>query len=155
FSNRTLVANAKVQLGICYEKLGQSRAKEYFQEVVAKYSDQTAAVSEAKKRLNASAETQREIATPYTDDPYSFAISPDGRSIVFQASAVGGSQLWLQPLDSRVKATPIRGTESTLGSMFPFWSPDGRHIGFFANFKLKRVDLDGSNLMELDDAPSP
>jgi hypothetical protein len=37
--------------------------------------------------------------------------------------------------------------------MFPFWSPDSRSIGFFANGKLKRIDINGGALTSLCDAP--
>ena len=64
------------------------------------------------------------------------ALSPDGRRLVFSALAGGKRQLWLRPLDSFV-SQPLAGTE---GAMFPFWSPDGRHIAFFADNKLKKLD---------------
>src|SRR5262249_94143 len=34
----------------------------------------------------------------------------------------------------------LNGTD---GAQLPFWSPDSRSVGFFANSKLKRVDIDG------------
>ncbi|MFQ5744929.1 MAG: serine/threonine protein kinase, partial [Acidobacteriota bacterium] len=49
------------------------------------------------------------------------AISPDGRSVVFNAD----SQLWLRAIDDLV-AAPIRGTE---GARVPFFSPDGQQLG--------------------------
>jgi Tol biopolymer transport system component len=39
-------------------------------------------------------------------------------------------------------ATQVPGTE---GAENPFWSPDGRNIGFFANGKLKKVDISGGS----------
>ena len=72
-------------------------------------------------------ETRLEIATPATSDVASFAVSPDGRQIVFVASGDGASRLWVRPLD-RTAAQPLAGTE---GASFPFWSPDSRSIGFF------------------------
>ncbi|HEU5237385.1 MAG TPA: protein kinase [Pyrinomonadaceae bacterium] len=66
------------------------------------------------------------------------AISPDGRSIVLRITdSTGKPQLWLQSLDS-FTAHPIADTE---GVGFFFWSPDSRNLGFFANGKLKRVDV--------------
>jgi len=43
-------------------------------------------------------ETRLDIATPTSDQPASFALSPDGRSLVFVASGDGASRLWLRPL---------------------------------------------------------
>jgi Tol biopolymer transport system component len=82
-------------------------------------------------------ETRLEIMTPPTFDPGSFAISPDGRRLVFAANADGHSWLWLRPLDT-VTVERLAGTE---GASYPFWSPESRSLGFFANGKLKRLDL--------------
>jgi Tol biopolymer transport system component len=78
------------------------------------------------------------------------ALSPDGRYLVFKARAQLHSQLWLRPLD-QVAAQPLAGTE---GATFPFWSPDSRFIGFFADGKLKRMDVSGGSPLTLADAPS-
>jgi serine/threonine protein kinase/WD40 repeat protein len=66
-------------------------------------------------------------------------ISPDGSQIVFAAKAAGKSQLFVRSLDKLIPQ-PLVGT---LDGMFPFWSPDSRSIGFFAEGKMKRVDLGG------------
>ncbi len=84
-------------------------------------------------------ETRLEIATPSTEEPASFALSPDGRRLVFVASGDGPSRLWLRSL-AATTPQPLSGTD---GAVDPFWSPDGRSIGFFAGEQLKRVDLDG------------
>jgi Tol biopolymer transport system component len=68
-----------------------------------------------------------------------FALSPDGRQIVFVASGDGASRLWRRSL-SAATAQPLADTE---GATFPFWSPDSRSVGFFADGKLKRLDLGG------------
>jgi eukaryotic-like serine/threonine-protein kinase len=86
-------------------------------------------------------ETRLEIITPDTADPISFALSPDGRQIVFVASGDGASRLWLRSLASTT-AQPLAGTE---GAVYPFWSPDSRSVGFGAAGKLKRLDI-GSGL---------
>jgi len=87
----------------------------------------------------ASPETRLDIVTPAADDSTSMALSPDGRQIVFAAAGDGVSRLWVRPLDATT-AQPLAGTE---GATFPFWSPDSRSIGFFADDKLKRIDLGG------------
>ena len=84
-------------------------------------------------------ETRLEINTSPTADPTSFALSPDGSQIVFVASGDGAPRLWLRSLASTI-AQPLAGTE---GASFPFWSPDTRSVGFFADSKLKRFDIGG------------
>jgi serine/threonine protein kinase len=97
-----------------------------------------------------SPETRLQIATPPTSDPLSFAIAPDGRSVVFDAQQNGRSQLWLRSLESE-EALPLTGTE---GGRSPFWSPDSASIGFFAGGMLKRVDLTGGFVRNLASAPN-
>ena len=77
------------------------------------------------------------------------AVSPDGRHIVFVAHAGTAYQIWLRPV-ATLKATPIQGTDD---GTFPFWSPDSRSIGFFANGKLKTVRIAGGPAVVLADAP--
>ena len=59
------------------------------------------------------------------------------------------SQLWLRPIDS-ASARPLAGTE---WAVLPFWSPDSRSIGFFANNELKRIDIEGGSIKPLARAP--
>src|SRR5262245_35595176 len=69
-----------------------------------------------------------------------FALSPDGGKLVLSARGPeGNTQLWLRPLDSST-AQPLSGTDS---ATFPFWSPDSRFIGFFADGRLKKIDIAG------------
>ena len=80
----------------------------------------------------------------------SFAISPDGRRLVFAAGPRGAAvSLYVRPLDSETAAA-IPGTE---GATSMFWSPDSKSIGFFAGGKLKRTDLTGGAPLTLCDVP--
>jgi hypothetical protein len=68
------------------------------------------------------------------------ALSPDGRALVFVATGSNGSsQLWLRRL-SWLAPTPLTGTE---GATFPFWSPNGASVGFFARQALRIIDVAG------------
>jgi eukaryotic-like serine/threonine-protein kinase len=91
-----------------------------------------------------------ELSTPSTNDPTSFALSADGRQLVFVANDEGVAKLWVRPLD-QVSAKALDGTD---GASFPFWSPDGSALGFFAEGKLKRIDVGGAHLQILADAAS-
>jgi hypothetical protein len=51
-------------------------------------------------------ETRVDIVTPATDSPSSFALSPDGRQIVFVASGDGVSRLWLRSLATTTTQPP-------------------------------------------------
>ncbi|MEQ1757198.1 MAG: protein kinase [Vicinamibacterales bacterium] len=84
-------------------------------------------------------EMRVDIVTPATDAPLEFALSPDGRSLVFVASGEGTPRLWLRPLDQS-EPRPLAGTD---GASSPFWSPDSRSIGFFAAGTLRRIDVAG------------
>jgi Tol biopolymer transport system component len=79
-----------------------------------------------------------------------FALSPDGTRLAFVAERRGESpQLWVRSLETGA-AQPLSGTDNATG---PFWSPDGRELGFFARSKLQRVGIEGSPPRQLADAP--
>ena len=81
-------------------------------------------------------ETRLEIVTPPAADPLSLAISPDGRSVVFQAGQ-DPPRLWLRPLDSQ-EARPLAGTDGAVLSVLVAGQPVGRvHRGW-------RVEADRS-----------
>ena len=154
------MAKALVQLGRCYELLGQARSRDYFEQVVSKYVDEADMVAEARTRLAARANSPLQIATPSTDDPFSFAISPDGRRVAFAVTAAGRGVLWLHDLATG-KAAPIAGADlvrsstAPSGGAAPFWSPDSTSIGFFSDQKLKRIAAAGGTAQTLADAPAP
>jgi Tol biopolymer transport system component len=93
-------------------------------------------------------ETRVEIGTPPTTTPGSFAISPDGRRVVYTAEQQGRTSLWVRSLDTG-DATLLRDTE---GASFPFWSADGRAIAFYQARKLRTIDLSSGATRDLADA---
>ena len=79
------------------------------------------------------------------------ALSPDGRQLVFEATTPEGrAYLWLRALDSEVPQM-LDGTE---GAEYPFWAPDGRAIAFFADGKLKRMNVPDGPAQTICDAAS-
>jgi eukaryotic-like serine/threonine-protein kinase len=90
------------------------------------------------------------IAAPEGSTVHSFAISPDGRYLVFAAAVSGKEQLWLRAIIAP-QAQPMPFTED---AVYPFWSPDSRFIGFFAQGKLKKVAAAGGPAQSLCDVPS-
>ncbi len=78
------------------------------------------------------------------------SISPDGKRIVFAAMETDARKqvLWVRELDASL-AHPLAGTE---GAAYPFWSPDGQTVGFFADGKLKKVAASGGPTFTLCEA---
>jgi eukaryotic-like serine/threonine-protein kinase len=74
-----------------------------------------------------------------------FAVSPSGDTVVLQAAEAGTERLFVRRLEE-LGVMPLAGTEDARG---PFFSPDGRWLGFFADRKLKKVPLDGGTPLSL------
>jgi len=91
-----------------------------------------------------------QLTTPATPAPFQFALSPDGQYLAFIASGDGPLRVWLRSL-AEPEPHPISGTE---GASYPFWSSDGRSIGFFTPGALYRVSITGGSPTRLADAPN-
>ncbi len=80
------------------------------------------------------------------DDSAPPVLSPDGERMAFGASG----KLWVQSLATGTVAALV-GTE---GGLYPFWSPDGRSLGFFSGAKLRRIEATGGPVQIICDAPA-
>jgi len=78
-------------------------------------------------------------------------VSSDGRRIVWAGVSEAGSQLYVRDLSSD-ESHALSGTTS---ARQPFWSPDGRWIGFFARGKLRKIAAIGGPVIDIADAPDP
>jgi serine/threonine-protein kinase len=81
------------------------------------------------------------------------ALSADGAVAAWSAcdTASGACALYVRPVD-RIDALRLSGTD---GAAAPFFSPDGRWLGFFADGRLKKIAAAGGPPSVLADAPSP
>ncbi|MBK5254453.1 MAG: PD40 domain-containing protein [Vicinamibacteria bacterium] len=81
------------------------------------------------------------------------AVSPDGRTIAFAATdgSTNATRLWLRDLNS---LTPRPVPESD-GANQPFWSPDGKWVGFFARNKVMKAPRSGGSPQTLAEASNP
>ncbi|HEV2446472.1 MAG TPA: protein kinase, partial [Candidatus Sulfopaludibacter sp.] len=80
-----------------------------------------------------------------------FAVSPDGRKVVFDAIGPGGAQLWLRTLDSN-EAHPL-SEAGIVNAATLFWSPDNRSIAYMSQGKLKQIDIAGGPAQTICDIP--
>jgi serine/threonine-protein kinase len=80
--------------------------------------------------------------------PASIVISPDGTQVAFIASRGGNEQLYIRRL-SEFDSRPLKDTK---GGLAPFFSPDGKWLGFFADGKLKKLSTSGEVVETLADA---
>jgi serine/threonine protein kinase len=94
--------------------------------------------------------------TAYFSAPLAFsardvAVSPNGHTVaVVGRDSERKNLLWIyEPGAPQAKAIP-----NTEGANFPFWSPDGKSLGFFADGRLKRLDLSGGPVQTLCEAPT-
>ena len=75
------------------------------------------------------------------------ALSPDGSTLAITPASGAKSQIWLRDLNS----LDLRPLANTDGARAPFWSPDSRFLGFFADGKLKTIPVSGGPATALCD----
>lgn len=80
------------------------------------------------------------------------ALSPDGRMIAMVAYSAQANDFMLWTHEVGGRRTSL--LEATQGAAYPFWSPDGKSIGFFADGKLKKIDVSGGAVQAVCDAPN-
>ncbi|HET9233065.1 MAG TPA: hypothetical protein VFP10_02865, partial [Candidatus Eisenbacteria bacterium] len=90
--------------------------------------------------------------TTLSEEVPDLVISPDGRTLAFVAmDSTGQNHVWIRSLSS----PSCRRLSGTKGGILPFWSPDGRNLGFFANEKLMRIPITGETPQVVAGAPNP
>jgi len=95
--------------------------------------------------LHASILPPAEMRFDFANSP---AVCPDGSRVAFVIQGAGQSRIWLRD-QATGEGRLLEGTE---GATYPFWSPDGRWLGFYATGKLNKVDTAGGPVIPLCDA---
>ncbi len=111
------------------------------------YLSSRARLEDARRPMTASwlPPTDTEFA-PVSPGP--LALSPDGSKLAFLTGGASETKLWVRD----VTTGAVRQLEVERPT-FPFWSPDGKYVGFFSAGKLKKVALAGGPVQVLCDAP--
>ncbi|MEO7158029.1 MAG: protein kinase, partial [Vicinamibacterales bacterium] len=89
-------------------------------------------------------------ATMFLGRGSSVAMSPDGSRVVFTATDKARTQLYVRAID-QMNSVALPGTD---GAANPFFSPDGQWVGFTADRKLKKINLQGRTIVTIADAPN-
>ena len=154
-SDRALAAQALVQVGLCYEKLGRDEAVRAYERLVRDFADQEDAVAQARVRLAVlkrpapgaapGATTSGVRAFPRVDTNNEvLALSPDGTKAVFYSFAKG-QNLAVYDVASQQTTflTDFDWTPTTPAAIFAVWSPDGRRI---AHLQCPKQNIRGCEL---------
>ncbi|HLF15178.1 MAG TPA: protein kinase [Bacteroidota bacterium] len=89
------------------------------------------------------------VSSPLVLGAATLAIAPDGKNFVYLAGDAANPQLFLRPMD-KLTATPMASTETASD---PFFSSDGKWVGFFAAGKLKKVSIFGGASQDICEVP--
>jgi Tol biopolymer transport system component len=157
-NDRIVGAKALVQLGGCYEKLGQADARKTYEQVIRDYADQGDAAAQARARLTALAGTSdapsgstmtvRRVWDGRKAN-YLGGVSPDGRYLSFDDQDTGDLAIHdlATGLDRRLTNNTSARSNGAVGSSVP--SPDGKSIAYSwydwnRSVELRIIGLDGS-----------
>jgi Tol biopolymer transport system component len=93
------------------------------------------------------------VPLPESGLTFNHAVSPDGRYVAFQAVVAAADELNTAVFVRALDSWDLQLLTGSIGASNLFWSPDSRSIAFFANEKLKKVDVNGGPAEDLSDVP--
>ena len=153
-SDHALAARALLQLGRCYEQLGNAEARTAYERLIARYPDQTDQVVQAKARLTALARTQSATPTPgamtvvslsdVSKDGELVTVAPDDTKAIVMDYAKGQVNIAVYDFSTKQK----RPLTEFWYTFFAAWSPDARRVVYhtsptFNASELRVTTLDG------------
>jgi Tol biopolymer transport system component len=159
--NRDVCARALLQVGMCYEKLGNEEAQKAYQRIIHDYADQPKAVADARARLasltlagkspGAALEgrtgfTFRKIDFPEVGYSHQARFSPDGKKMLYVGFQEKEPQYNLRVLDfaSGKSLTLVEGFNADAATLLFDWSPDGKKVVYVAGRgELRLIGSDG------------
>jgi len=156
-ADRTLRAKALLQVGICYEKLGDKKDRKTYQKLISEYSDQEAIVAIGKEKLKGlqkvsiTNENGGIVASQvWSPAPDTYGVSPDGRYLNY----IDWNNISLNLRDLRTNTNRVLSKVGTWKEPIQFpdnsiWSPDGKQIAYYwfenNTTELHIVNIDGTN----------
>ena len=152
-SDHALAARALLQLGRCYEQLGNTEARAAYERLIARYPDQTDLVAQAKTRLAALVRTAPSAApeamavvslSDVSKDGELVTVAPDDTKAIVMDYAKGQVNLALYDFSTRQRRLLTEGWYT----FFAVWSPDARRVAYhtsptFDASELRVTTLDG------------
>lgn len=154
--NHAVAAKALLEMGQCYEKLGNTEARKAYERLVRDYGDQSEAAAQARARLaaisskiasgNSEMVTRRVWASP--GGYVMGSVSPDGRYLSYADWATAEGDLVLRDLVTGKTRHLTNQSEGSGGAYFSAISPDGKQVAYTwlteSTGELRIVGLDGS-----------
>lgn len=133
--NRSIAAKAQFHIGLCYEKLGLTKAQNAYQKVLDSYPEQTEAVNMAKEKLsiflNAESLTGKEkpglkLNLIHLDNGRWGSVSPDGKKLVL-CKFDGMQKLFIKNLETGHEKHLY---SDHLNTVVDYWAPDSKKIAY-------------------------
>ena len=137
-NEKEYVAKALFYVGMCYEKLGNLKARQYYEKVINNYGDQSEMVQLAQIRLNRILKTEKpaneelSVINLYEKGSWmeNSSLSPDGTKIAGIDYSIGQNiSVYDRLTDKTQMITKYKWTSEPFGiTYYPVWSPDGKEI---------------------------
>jgi len=136
--NRTVAAKALLEMGQCYEKLGNPEARKAYERLLHDYADQNALAAQARKRLaaissNVPSGSSEMVTRRVWTEPGEYiggSLSPDGRYISCVDMSTGDLAVRELATGKIRHLTHKSSTESSEYAFFSTISPNGKEVAY-------------------------